>query len=180
MKRLTLKDSLFIGFCAVFLLVTKGAMRWHLGIAGHVMFVTVFFLLLARGCVPSRLAATFTALLAGAGAALLGMGPKGPVVLLLNFLLPGITIDAAARLAPGLFTSYTTCALVGAFAGATKFFSGATMGMMVGMDRTVLLQHALLESLGAMLFGIAGGLCIPPVVRRLQARGLVPPNAAGR
>lgn len=178
MNRLPLKDALFMGFCAVFLLVTKGAMRWHLGISGHAMFLTVFFLMLARGCVTSRLAATFTGLLAGVGAVALGMGHGGPV-LLLNFLLPGATIDAGARIAPGLFTSYARCALVGAIAGATKFAGRAAMDLMVGMDHAIIVQHALLESLAALLFGIAGGLCIPAVVRRLQAHGVIEPGTGG-
>ena len=179
MNRLPLKESLFIGFCAVLLLATKGAMRWHLGISGHAMFLTVFFLMLARGCVAATLAATLTGLLAGVGAVALGMGRSGPL-LLLNFLLPGATVDASARIVPGLFTSYGKCALVGAVAGATKFASTATMDLMVGMDRTVLVQHALLESGAALLFGIAGALCIPPVLRRLEARGVIQPSAGGR
>ncbi|MBI5505158.1 MAG: hypothetical protein HY899_10185 [Deltaproteobacteria bacterium] len=178
MNRVPLKDSLFMGFCAVFLLVTKGAMRWHLGISGHAMFLTVFFLMLARGCVASRLAATVTGLLAGAGAVALGMGHGGPV-LLLNFLLPGATIDAGARIAPGLFTSYARCALVGATAGATKFAASAAMDLMVGMDRAIIVQHALLESVAALLFGIAGGLCVPPVLRRLEAHGVIQARAGG-
>jgi len=180
MNRLTLRDSLFIGFCAVFLLVTKGALRWHLGISGHVMFVTVFFLMLARSCVAVGVAATFTALLAGIGAAAFGMGMKGPVALLLNFVLPGATIDAGARIVPGLFTSYPKCAVIGAIAGATKFASTAAADLMIGMDRSVLVSHALLESLGAVAFGIAGALCIPPVLRRLEARGVIAAGAASR
>jgi len=178
MNRLPLKDSLFIGFCAVFLLVAKGAMRWHLGISGHAMFLTVFFLLLARGCVAARWSATLTGLLAGAGSVALGMGRGGPL-LLLNFLLPGAVIDASALAAPGLFGSYSKCALVGAVAGATKFAGSAAMDLMVGMDSDIVVQHAALESVAALLFGAAGGLCIPPVLRRLEARGVIPPRAGG-
>lgn len=178
MNRMPLRESLFMGFCAVLLLVAKGATRWHLGISGHAMFITVFFLMLARGCVAYRLAATFTGLLAGAGAVALGMGHGGPV-LLLNFLLPGAVIDASVRIAPGLFTSYARCALVGAIAGATKFAASAAMDLMVGMDHAILVQHALLESAAALAFGIAGALCIPPVLRRLEAHGVIEPGAGG-
>jgi len=101
-------------------------------------------------------------------------------ILLLNFVLPGAIIDASARIVPGLFTSYTKCALVGAVAGATKFAGSATMDLLVGMDRAIVVQHALLESLAALLFGIAGGLCIPPVLRRLEARGAIEPSTGGK
>ena len=41
MNRISLKESLFLGFCAVFVLLSRGALRLHLGISGHVMFSTV-------------------------------------------------------------------------------------------------------------------------------------------
>jgi len=37
---LPLKEALFLGFCAVFILFTRAALRLHLGIPGHAMFFT--------------------------------------------------------------------------------------------------------------------------------------------
>jgi len=42
------------------ILVAKAALRLHLKVPGHSMFFTMFFLLIARGCVQHRLAGTFT------------------------------------------------------------------------------------------------------------------------
>ena len=175
MSRLPLKESLFLGFCAVLLLATKAALRWHLGLSGHAMFFTVFFLLLARGCVPFRTAATMTGLLAGLAATVLGMGKGGPLVML-NLVFPALAVDLGALLLPAMLRSYWQCALVGALAGATKFIGAAALDFLVGMNRVILWEHALLESAAAMVFGGAGALLLPPVVRRLVAYGVIPPK----
>jgi hypothetical protein len=178
MHRLSLRDMLFLGFCAVLLVVTKGGFRWHLGISGHAMLFTVFFLLLSRGCVPVRLAATTTGLLAGVAAVALGMGKGGPLILL-KFLLPAMVIDLGALLLPGLPGSYLLCALIGALAGATKFFSAVVVDLLVGVDPVIALQHAALEAAAAVPFSVAGALCLPPVIRRLRAYGVLFSNHGG-
>lgn len=63
MKHLSLKDALFLGFCAVLIVAARAALRLHLKIPGHSMLFTLFFLLLARGCVRHNLATSFTTLL---------------------------------------------------------------------------------------------------------------------
>jgi hypothetical protein len=175
MKRLSLKNLLFICFCAVLLVVTKAGFRWHLGISGHAMFFTVFFLLLARVCVPLRAAAVATGLIAGMAAMALGMGKGGPLILL-KFLLPALVIDLAALAMPRMPRSYLLCAGVGALAGSTKFFGTAALNLLIGMDHAIAWQHALLQAFGATLFGAAGALCLPPVVGRLQAYGILHPE----
>jgi len=175
MSKLSLKDLLFICFCAVLLIAVRAAFRWRLGISGHAMFFTVFFLLLSRSCVSHRFTATLTGFFAGTAAIALGMGKGGPLTLL-NFLFPALAIDLGAFLFPPLLGSYPLCALVGAFAGASKFFSAAAIGLLIGMDRTVLWQRAFIEAGAAMAFGCLGALCLPPVVKRLRAYGLFNPS----
>lgn len=174
MNHLPLKESLFLGFCAALLIITKAAFRWHLGISGHAMLFTTFFLLLARGCVNFRGAASVTGLLAGIAAALLGMGQGGPLVVA-KFLLPALAIDLGALLLPWLFGSFLLSALVGAAAGATKFFGTAIVDLLVGMDPGIVWRHALLEAVAAMVFGAVGALGVPPILRRLQAYGVLNP-----
>jgi len=178
MKQLPLKESLFLGFCAALLIITKAAFRWHLGISGHAMFFTAFFLLLARSCVPFKGAATITGLLAGIAAASLGMGKGGPLVIG-KFLLPALGIDLGALLFRRLGQSYLLCALVGALSGATKFFGTIAVDLLTGMDPSIAWRHSLFESFAAMVFGAAGGLCLPPVLRRLRAYGVVEPLISG-
>jgi len=175
MKHLTLKDSLFLGFCAALLIITKAAFRWHLGISGHAMLFTTFFLLLAGGCVRFRGAASVTGFLAGIAAALLGMGKGGPLVVG-KFLLPALAIDLGALLLPWLFGSLLLCALVGAAAGATKFFGTIAIDLLVGMDPAIVWRHSLIEAAAAMVFGALGGLCVPPVLSRLRAYGVISPK----
>lgn len=170
--KLSLRDALFLGFCAVFTLCAKAALRLHLKIPGHSMFFTVFFLLIARGCVKYRLAATFSGLMAGIMAMILGMGKGGPL-LLIKFVMPGLVVDLMAFFMPGLFQSVLLCMLTAGLAGATRFFSTFIIDYLVGMDMDVLLQHALIQSAGNILFGVAGGIAVPAVILKLKAHGAV-------
>jgi len=175
MRHLSLKNLLFLCFCAVMLVVTKAAFRWHLGISGHAMFLTVFFLLLARVCVPMKGAASVTGLIAGMAAMGLGMGKGGPLILL-QFLLPAVVIDLSFLALPRMPRSYLLCAATGALAGSTKFIGAAAVDLLVGMDYAIVWQHALLQAFGSTLFGAAGALCMPPVTRRLEAYGILHPE----
>jgi hypothetical protein len=172
MSRISLKESLFLGFCAVFVLLSRAALRLHLGISGHVMFSTMFFLLIARGCVPRFFAATITGLFAGIAAMALGMGKGGPL-LLIKFVLPSLVVDVGAVALPFMFQSYFLCALVAAVASSTKFIDTYVVDRLVKMNQEVILQHAFLETVPAVLFGVAGGLFVPPVIRRLKSHGVI-------
>ncbi|HKK32834.1 MAG TPA: hypothetical protein VJ934_04660 [Desulfomicrobiaceae bacterium] len=172
MPKLQLKDALFLGFCAVFIVAAKLMFRWHLNISGHSMFFTMFFLILARASVQYRLAASFTGLLAGLVSIMLGMGKGGPL-LLLKFLLPALVTDMAFLLTPMIPYSLWMCILTGGLASASKFISTIVVDWAVGMDPDVLINHAILKSAGAVLFGSLGGLLVPPVARKLRAHGII-------
>jgi hypothetical protein len=170
--KLSLRDALFLGFCAVFILCAKAVLRLHLHIPGHSMFFTVFFLLIARGCVQHKLAATFSGLLAGIMAVILGMGKGGPLILV-KFMLPGMSIDVVALIAVGLFESVALCVIAASFAGATRFISTLCIDFLAGMDPDILMQHALIQSAGNVLFAMAGGIAVPMVIHKLKAYGAV-------
>lgn len=171
-KSPTLRDLLFIGFCAVFIVIFRMAFRWHLGISGHSMFYTIALLLLARGCVSFHWSATFAGALSGGMALMLGLGKGGPLILA-KFLFPALIIDLSALICPLFFGNYVGVALVAALAAATKFLNVALLDWLVGMETVMLLQHALIESAGAVFFGVAGSLLVPPVLRKLRARGVI-------
>ncbi|MDD2465697.1 MAG: hypothetical protein PHI97_16995 [Desulfobulbus sp.] len=168
----TLRDSLFIGFCAVFLVCSRAALRLHLKIPGHSMFFTIFFLFIARGSVPFRWAGTMCGFLSGLMSLTLGMGNGGPL-LLVKFVLPGLIVDIMALIFPGMFQSIFLCAFTGVLVGATQFMVGLTINYLMGMDADVLLQHALIKSMGNIIFAAAGGAAVPAVLKKLQAYGVV-------
>ena len=93
-----------------------------------------------------------------------------------KFLLPALAIDLGALLLPWLFGSFLLCALIGALAGATKFFGTAAVDLLVGMDPAIVWRHSLLEALAALAFGAVGALGVPPVLRRLRAYGVLHPE----
>lgn len=169
---LSLRDSLFLGFCAALIVVFRMAFRWHLGISGHSMFYTVGLLLLARGCVSFRWSATFTGALCGIMALLLGLGKGGPLIIA-KFVFPALVIDLAAMVWPLFYGNWLGIVLVAALASATKFFNSAIIDWLTGMDMVLIIQHALIEAAGAIFFGVAGSLLIPPVLKKLRARGVI-------
>ena len=169
---LTLKESLFLGFCAVLIVVFRAAFRLHLNISGHSMLFTVFFLMLAKACVRNYFSATYAGMLAGMMAMVLGLGKGGPLIIL-KFIFPAIAVDFMALILPIWYNHYWQCMLIAAAAAATKFLNTLIMDLLVGMDMTVAIQHGLFESLFACLFGMVGGLCIPPVVKKLNAHGIL-------
>jgi len=63
-----------------------------------------------------------------------------------------------------------------AVAGAIKFFGTIALDLLVGMDPAIAFRHSLLEAFAAMAFGAFGGLCVPPVLRRLRAYGVLDPE----
>jgi hypothetical protein len=170
--KISLKDALFTGFCAVFILSAKAVLRLHLKIPGHSMFFTIFFLLIARGCVRHRLAASFCGLLAGSMAVILGMGKGGPLILI-KFLLPALMVDLMAGILPGMFQSILLCVLTGGLAAATRMLSTYLIDMLAGMDLDIVLQHVWLQGAGNILFGMAGGIAVPAVLRKLDAYGAI-------
>lgn len=176
MKRLSLKDALFLGFCAVLIIAARAALRLHLKIPGHSMLFTLFFMLLARGCVRNNLAATFTALLAGIMALILGMGKGGPLILM-KYLLPALVVDAmAVMLADSLFQSVILCILTAVLAASTRFISDAAMDLLAGMDFSIVVRHAGLQTASNVVFGGVGALGVPAVLRKLRAFGAIEPS----
>jgi hypothetical protein len=175
MQRLSLKDALFLGFCAVLIIAVRAALRLHLKIPGHSMLFTLFFLLLARGCIRHKLAASFTALLAGIMALILGMGKGGPLILI-KYLLPAVVVDVMALiLTDALFQSVLLCVLTAVLAASTRFFSDAAMDLLAGMDFSVVVQHAGLQTASNVVFGGIGALGVPAVIRKLRAFGAIGP-----
>ena len=171
--RFTLREGLLLAFCATFIVLTRAALRLHLGLPGHSMFFLTFFLLMARGCVPKIGAATLVGLISGLVALMLGMTKAGPLVAV-NFVLPAVIIDVASAIYPRMVTSYLACLIVGVAASTARGVTGVAVDFLMGMETQIVVRHVLLTTASGAGFGAAGALLVPPVVRRLQANRLVP------
>jgi hypothetical protein len=171
-KRKKLEYLLFLGFCAVFIFITKALLRLHLNIPGHSMFFMIFFLMLSNRCVPLRYSATICAILSGSLAIMFGMGKGGPL-LILKFIMPAMTIDFFSYLIPTFDQKYWTCILVAALASSTKFISSFIVDYLLGMDAQLIVYHCLIKSGGAIFFGVLGSLMIPMVITRLKAYDII-------
>jgi hypothetical protein len=136
------------------------------------MAMSVGMMLLARFCVPRAGAATTVGLLAGLGAALLGMGKGGPLIVL-KLVLPALVIDAAGVLAPVRLLDLRVALGVGALAGATHFAPILLVALAAGLAPRVAVVHALLASGAKAAFGALGAWGAVLIGRRLRDHGLL-------
>ena len=93
--------------------------------------------------------------------------------MIIKYLFPAIVIDIGALFLPKMTHSYLLCALVALFASATKFFSSMFIDWLMGVETVIMIQHAVIEAGGAIFFGMAGSLIVPPVMRKLKAHDLI-------
>jgi hypothetical protein len=169
----TLREALLLGFCATFIILTRAALRIHFSLPGHSMFFLIFFLLMARGCVPKIGSATLVGIIAGLVCMMLGMTKMGPMILV-NFILPAVVIDIAGVIYPRMPRSYIACAVAGALAASCKAVSAAGLDLMLGMETEIIMQHVIITTASSAGFGAIGALLVPSVIRRLQANRLIP------
>jgi hypothetical protein len=169
----TLREAMLLAFCATFIILTRAALRLHLGLPGHSLFFQAFFLLMARACVPRVGAPTLVGLISGLVGLLLGLSKAGPLVVV-NFVLPAVIVDVACAVHPRTGVSYVACALVGVAMSASKSVSGIALDYLMGMRAEVLVGHVLLTTASGAAFGAIGASLVPPVVRRLRANRLIP------
>jgi len=172
-KRFTLREALVLGFCATFIVLTRAALRLHLSLPGHSMFFLLFFLLMARGCVPKIGSATLVGVISGLVCLMLGMAKMGPLILA-NFVLPALAVDVAGAIYPRMVSSHVACLLVGILAAASKSVSAIGIDFLMGMEEEVILQHVVITTTSGAIFGALGASLVPPVVKRLQANNLIP------
>ncbi len=171
--RFTLREALLLGFCATFIVLSRASLRLHFSLPGHTMLLMTFFLLLARGLVPKLGAATLVGVISGIVCVLLGM-TKAPPLVVTNFVLPGVIVDVAALVFPRVAASYPGAIATGVVASIGKGVSAAGMDVLMRMDREIVLRHVAITTLAGMAFGAIGAALVPPVVKRLQANGLIP------
>jgi hypothetical protein len=171
-RRFSLREAVLLCFCATFIVLTRAGLRLHLHLPGHVMFFTMFFLLLARGCVPRVGSAALVGLITSLASVLLGMGVGGPMVLV-KFLLPALIVELAGFLFPGFIVSMLACAAVGALASLTRAAASTGVEWLLGMDEEIMLRKALIAGLFNALWGGLGSLAVPSIIRRLRLNGLI-------
>jgi hypothetical protein len=171
-NRFTLREAIYLGFCAVFIIITRVMLTLHLKIPGHAMFFCMFFLMLGRGSVPKTGAATIVGLISGILGALLGLGKEGPLVAL-KFLIPGVVVDIGGIIYPGFASSFFASAILGAIASSTRFIMFLVVEWLIGMEKELILGHAAVSLILYIIFGGLGSLMVPPVIKRLKANRLI-------
>ncbi|KFZ37588.1 core component of ECF transporter [Shewanella mangrovi] len=167
-----LQDALFIGFCATLLVALKSMLRLRLGLSGHSMLLMSFFYLTCY-CTVARVGAiTACGAMAGAVAAILGVGKGGPI-LLVKFLAPAIAMELTLLLVQNLLTlrwRLIVVAVAGAIVWSAK---GLLEDLLVGMSWQVASVRFAAKVGSGGVFATIGALLVIPVVRRLKAHDLL-------
>jgi hypothetical protein len=171
-RQFTLREALLLGFCATFIILARAGLRLHLHLPGHVMFFTMFFFLLARGCVPKIGSTALVGIITCLASVILGMGKIGVMVLVL-YLLPALVVELAGFLFPAFVTSMLACAAVGVLAAASRAAAASGVEVLIGMEEEIVLTKALFSLAMNALFGGLGSLAVPSIIRRLRKNGLV-------
>jgi hypothetical protein len=166
------REAVLLAFFATFLVVVRGALRWHLHIPGHSMLGAGLLLVLARACVDRSAAATTVGTLAGLVCAALGMGSGGPLIAL-KLALPGVGVDIGWRLLPEGLPRLLRGGLLGALAGATHFLPVLLAEGLAGVALSVVLGHALLAAGSKAAFGALGGAGALAIAERLRHHGVI-------
>lgn len=169
----TLRIHLLMGFCAVALTASRALMRLHLGVTGHAMLVTIFFLLIARGSVRRFGAAAYTGLLAGCLMAVFGVHRSG-MTIIPQMVLTGLLLDCAALL-PAVLDRWPAGAAAGGLAGTSRGLTKLIAALLAGMDPSTALIKAGMSALWNGLFGALGGAAAPVALKRLRAFGVIQP-----
>lgn len=176
-RRFTLREAVLLCFCATLIVLTRAGLRLHLHLPGHVMFFTMFFFLLARGCVPKVGSATLVGLITSLASVLLGMGSGGAMVLI-KFLLPALVVEVAGVIAPSFVTSLLACAAVGVLASLLRAGTNTGVEWFLGMDEEIMLKKAMISAALNGIWGGAGALAVPSIIRRLRKNGLIDQESA--
>ena len=169
----TLQESLFLGFCSLLILSTKLMLRLHLKVPGHSMFFLILFLLLAALCVKKPWSATLAAVMAGLLGMFTGSGKLGPLAVV-SYMLPALVIDFFAPFLERHRKNLAAFALAGLLAAAARAPISLVSEWLVGMDLQVLLMSTAIKVGGGMVFGALGALPVPSLLKKLEARGLLP------
>jgi len=78
-----------------------------------------------------------------------------------------------AALYSRLTSSYVGCIIVGGIASFTRFITFFIIEGLLGVEKEIVLQQAVLGSLMSVIFGCLGSAMVPAVVRRLKANKLI-------
>jgi hypothetical protein len=118
-------------------------------------------------------------LLSGLVCAALGMGRKGPLIVV-KLALPGLVVDEGAALPRWALPETLRWVLLGAVAGAADFFPTAAVELLAGAPAGLVVQHAALSAGAKAAFGALGGWGAVAILRRLREHGIIeePPRAA--
>lgn len=164
---LTLREALALILIADLMILGKMLLRIPIHVPGHSGIVWVALMVIGWGMVPKRGAGLLMGLIAGALAALFGMGSQG-VLNGVRYAAAGFTLDVLAMAFRGRLTNFVAAALVGAAAHMAKLVSMILVGLIMRYPLRFLAAGLGLAATTHVVFGALGGLLGALVLRQLH------------
>jgi hypothetical protein len=153
-RDLTLNQLLLLVGFGIAITLLRLTFKWPLHLPGHHGLETMALLVMARLCCAYPWAATITAASAAATAATIGLGHGAlwPVF----YIVPGLVLDVAVRLAPVWRELYL--GLAAALAHVSKPLLKAVFAGALGFDYGSLAGGVAYPAMTHIGFGFAGGM----------------------
>lgn len=150
-------DITVIALVGALILVGKMVLRFSISVSGHGGVLWIAALVVGRGVVRRRWAATLMGLVGGLLVAFLSPGSDG-FLNVLKYVLPGLTLDLLVPLFGSRLDRVVPAAIAGAAAHATKVLVDIIPGMIAGISPTFLFAGLGAKATLHIFFGALGGI----------------------
>lgn len=150
-------DITVIALVAVLILLGKTVLRFGIQLSGHGGVLWIAALVVGRGVVRRRWAATMMAAVGGLLVAFLSPGTDG-FLNVLKYVLPGLTLDLLTPLFGNRLDRVVPATIAGAAAHATKVLVDIIPGLVAGLSTPVILAGIGVNVIPHLAFGALGGM----------------------
>lgn len=149
-------DLTVIALVGALILVGKVALKIPIQLSGHGGVLWIAALIVGRGIVTRRWAATFMGLVGGLLVVFLSPGTDG-FFNVFKYVLPGLTIDLLLPLTGRRLDRVVPAVLVGAAAHATKVLVDIAVAVIAGLPPVVIFATIGVDTTLHIAFGALGG-----------------------
>ncbi len=169
---ISLRQAILLTFLGTVIAFYKALYESSLHVPGHSGLIWMALLVIGRGVVPKRYAATYTGLIAGLLSVIIGHGRDGPIVLF-KYLVPGAVLDLLLLPWGERWHNYLLIGSIAAIAHLSKLGVNYVSGVVIGVPRVFLQIGLGLSTTTHALFGFLGGCLGLLAVQQLIKSGIV-------
>jgi hypothetical protein len=160
-------DTTVIALVAVMILVGKTVLRFPIHLSGHAGVLWIAALLIGRGVVRRRGAATMMGLVGGLLVGFVQPNDAGLLFTVAKYVVCGAALDVLTPLLGGRLDRLLPAVVAGATAHAAKVAVDLVQGLVAGVPASVLAPGLTVDLVLHIGFGVLAGLIAVFVLRAL-------------